>query len=231
MITKRRYPWYAEQTWRNIFFFHWPVDPIVLEKYIPKPLRLDIFAGKAWVSVVIFTAINSRFRNLPLWTSVPPVTQINFRTYVYPTIPEEKGVFFLSIQLNQFLAALSGKRFFNLPFQYVNMLLYQRKDTVKITCNDADLLRVCYKNQGELEEDGLKNFLMERYCIWNVKGNHIIKIPISHPKWTVQKLKTDVKRNELFVNFNLPRMESTTYYCHNKHAKLYPYEKFGIFEN
>src|SRR5690625_1084159 len=207
MITKRKYPWYAEQTWRNIFFFHWPVDPIVLQKYIPKPLILDVFAGKSWVSVVIFTAIHSRFRNMPLWTSVPPVTQINFRTYVYPTIPVEKCVFFLCILLNHFLAALGGERLFNLPFQYVNILTDQFKDEVKITCNDEELLRFCYKNQEELEGDRLKDFLTERYCIWNVKGNQIIKIPISHSKWTVQKLNTDVKENELFVNFNLPQIK------------------------
>src|SRR5690625_858451 len=92
-------------------------------------------------------------------------------------------------------------------------------------------LHIQYENIGEIANDSLKNFLMERYCIWNVRGKQIIKVPISHSKWTVQKLETDVKKNELFVNLKLPFTKPITYYCHDKHAKLYPFEILAIFEN
>src|SRR5690625_1573099 len=179
MIIKRKYPWFAEQTWRNIFFFHWPVSPNSLERYIPKPLQLDLFAGKAWVTVVVFFATDSRFRYLPKGTNLPPITQINFRTYVSPRISEEKGVFFLSIRLAHLLGALGGKSIFNLPFQYADVSMYHDASTVKISSNKSEknLLNVHYKSKKELTNNQLAPFLIERYCIWNVKGKQMIKIP------------------------------------------------------
>jgi len=230
MIIKRKFPWFAEQTWCNIFFFHWPVDPITLQKYIPKPFQLDLFAGKAWVTVVVFSATNSRFCQMPKWSSIRPVTQINVRTYVSPRTSEEKGVFFLSIHLNHFIAAVGGRSLFHLPFHYVNVMQQHHSQSIKIISpnNNSKLLNVHYKNKNKLNDNGLAKFLIERYCIWNVKGNKIIKIPISHSKWSVQEIETDVKENELFVSLNLPRSKPIAYYCPSKHAKLYPYEKFGL---
>jgi len=228
---KRKYPWFAEQTWRNIFFFHWPVESGIIKKFIPEPFQLDLFAGKAWLSVVVFSATNSRFRQMPNGLTIPPVTQINFRTYVYPRGSVEKGVFFLSIHLNHIIAALGGKFLFNLPFQYVNVALQQNEQSLKIISPKSNLLNVHYKNKNTLTDNQLAQFLTERYCIWNVKGKQIIKIPISHSKWTVQKLETDVKENELFVALNVPRVNPITYFCQSKHAKLFPFEQVGLMKN
>src|SRR5690625_4724712 len=112
MIEKRKYPYFAKQTWREIFFFNWSVEESMLAPYIPKSFKLDLFDSKAWITLVLFKAINSRFRAFPSWTSFSQVTQMNVRTYVYSKASQEKGVYFLSISLNSLLAALGGKSFF-----------------------------------------------------------------------------------------------------------------------
>src|SRR5690625_104907 len=186
MIEKRKYPYFAEQTWQGIFFFNWPVEQTVLSQYIPEPFKLDLFAGRAWITLVLFQASNSRFRSFPGWTFYPLVTQMNLRTYVYSKSSQEKGVYFLSISLNSLLATLGGKSMFRLPFQYKNVYMKKTNDHVSVIHANENLLQFSYELK-EVIDIKLAEFLTERYCIWNVKGKKIIKIPILHPKWTVQQ--------------------------------------------
>ena len=43
------------QTWNDLLFAHWAVDPQVLRAAIPKVLELDTYERRAWLSVVPFT--------------------------------------------------------------------------------------------------------------------------------------------------------------------------------
>lgn|SRR5690625_143201 len=226
MIEKRKYPYFAEQTWRDIFFFNWPVDDSVLAPHIPKPFKLDLYARQAWITLVLFKATNSRFRVFPSWTSFPQVTQMNVRTYVYSKASQEKGVYFLSISLSSMLAKLGGKNIFWLPFRYKNV--HMEKTNGQVVVNDVteNLLKFFYQ-LTDVEEVNLAEFLTERYCIWNVKGKKLIKIPILHPKWTVQKCITEETETKLFTQLKLPRITPLTYYCEEQHAQLFPYEKCG----
>ncbi len=230
MIVKRKYPYFAKQTWRSIFFFNWPVQPQRLSPYIPKPFKLDLYKDKAWMTMVLFRATNSRFRHFPQWTAIPPLTQMNLRTYVYSDESLEKGVYFLSIHLKQLLATFGGKYLFHLPFLYDDIHLEKNRHHVTVCRSGENILNFSYE-MGDIVADSLTNFLIERYCIWNVKGNQLIKIPISHPKWTVQKCFTEVTETKLFNELKLPRFTPLIYYCREKHARLYPFETYGYIRH
>src|SRR5699024_8312268 len=112
MITKRKYPYVAEQLWTDVLFLHWPVSPQVIRSFVPKPLQINTFDGNAWVSIVVFQAKNSHVRGLPTWTSFPSVTQINVRTYVSCPQHIERGVYFFSLHVNHFLAVLGARNLY-----------------------------------------------------------------------------------------------------------------------
>ena len=46
---KETKPWIMRQTWHDLLFAHWPVDPDQLRGVIPGELSLDLFDQRAWL--------------------------------------------------------------------------------------------------------------------------------------------------------------------------------------
>src|SRR6266478_4990920 len=71
--------------WRDVLFVHYSIDADVLAPHLP--FELDLFEGRAWLSLVAFT--QARFRpafggRLGEWLMRPVATHgfLNLRTYV-----------------------------------------------------------------------------------------------------------------------------------------------------
>ena len=74
--------WKYYQEWNRAIFLHWEVELSELQKWVPKELEIDLFEGKAWVSVVAFTMEKIRPKNLPPFSLISNFEEINIRTYV-----------------------------------------------------------------------------------------------------------------------------------------------------
>src|SRR5437879_12944232 len=60
-----RAPWVMAQTWEDLVFLHWPMDPDDLRACLPRGLSLDTYRGDAWVSIAPFVFTASRPRGIP----------------------------------------------------------------------------------------------------------------------------------------------------------------------
>src|SRR5437899_1103974 len=83
--------------WREVLFVHFRVDPAVLRPLVP--LELDLYEGRAYVSLVAFT--QARLRPtwggaVTEWLSRPLANHgfLNVRTYVRGG--RERGIYFLA---------------------------------------------------------------------------------------------------------------------------------------
>jgi len=47
--------WKFYQEWNYAIFLHWQVELAELKKFVPKELKIDLFEGKPWISLVAFT--------------------------------------------------------------------------------------------------------------------------------------------------------------------------------
>src|SRR3712207_1445969 len=77
-------PWFRAD-WRDVVFVHYAVDPAVLQPQVP--FDLDLFEGRAWVSLVAFTQTDLRpaVGGAPGAAFMKPVARhefLNLRTYV-----------------------------------------------------------------------------------------------------------------------------------------------------
>lgn len=229
MITKRKFPWFAEQSWVHTLFLHWPITPEALQKHLPESLEVDTYNGSAWVTIVSFHAEDSKLRLSPKWTSLDPVTQVNVRTYVTAPGSNERGVYFFSIHVKHLTAALGAQSLFNLPFQYAQTNMTEKKDeTIIISAKDAGetLFQATYSpSESEVKESSLGTYLAERYCIWNTKGKQLIKIPIKHDAWELFDVDATVETNHL-LPFDVGAVKPEAFYSPFKRTVLYPYENF-----
>ncbi|MEI3607122.1 DUF2071 domain-containing protein [Pseudogracilibacillus sp. SE30717A] len=226
-ISKRKYPWIGEQTWTDTLFLHWPVPVDIIRQYVPSSFEIDTFKGTAWISIVVFNAKKSLIRGMPAFTSFPTVTQINMRTYVYHPDCSERGVYFISLRVNNLLAAIGAQKLFGLPFYRVTNIFKQINSTFFVTSwtEEINKFSLQYTPEDITINDKLAQFLTERYCIWNIHRNQMIKIPIRHSHWNLRKVQVKVLENKLLPFTN--ESNFIAHYCGYKHALLYPYETYN----
>ena len=76
------------QTWRDLVFVHWEVDPAALERLLPPELEPDLFEGKAYVALVPFRMTGIRSVWLPPIPGTAPT-----RSSTSPGIDSATGQF------------------------------------------------------------------------------------------------------------------------------------------
>jgi hypothetical protein len=75
-------PWVMTMRWRDLAFFHWPVEPSLLAPLLPPGLVLATFEGWAWAGVTPFRMEGVRPRALPPVSTLSAFPELNVRTYV-----------------------------------------------------------------------------------------------------------------------------------------------------
>ena len=113
-----RGPWIMAQSWHDLLFAHWPIDPALMRAlmrpYIPAALQIDTFDGQAWIAVVPFRMSGVRLRATPAlpWLSAFP--ELNVRTYV--VADRKPGVWFFSLDARNPVAVAIARAWFHLPY-------------------------------------------------------------------------------------------------------------------
>src|SRR5690625_783184 len=220
------------QSWENILFVHWPIDERVLRPLVPKPFKINKWDGSAWLSAVAFTAKNTRLRKTPSLMAYPDFAQLNLRTYV--NFGKEEGIFFLSIQSNDPFIVKTGK-VAGLPFEAGKIdWQFKNHETVLHCLNDQKdrNLSLSYKGSHlpfNPMRESLDHFLTEKYCIWMIKGKNILKLPISHLPWTLQRVDVEIMEESLISQFISMNEKPVAHYSRFMTAYVHPYERFGIY--
>src|SRR5262245_50879401 len=83
------------QTWHDLAFLHWRLEPSQLRPLVPEPLAIDTFDGSAWVAVTPFWMSGVTLRGLPALPGLSTFPELNVRTYVQ--LGGRPGVWFFSL--------------------------------------------------------------------------------------------------------------------------------------
>ena len=108
--------------WRNIAVLTYAVDTSVLERHLPKGLRLDLWKGQALVSLVGFQFLDTRVLDLrvPFWASFP---EVNLRFYVCRETAEgeRRGVVFIKEIVPYYAVAATARGLYNENYFHLPM--------------------------------------------------------------------------------------------------------------
>src|SRR3954452_19710485 len=102
------------QTWNDLLFAHWPVDPDALREHIPEQIPLDTFDGSAWIGVTPFLVSGMRARLTLPTPGLARFPEINVRTYA--TIDGKSGIWFFSLDAASRLAVEVARRVYRVPY-------------------------------------------------------------------------------------------------------------------
>lgn len=181
--------------WTNALFIHWEIPAEELQSEVP--YKLDLFDGRAFVSVVLFTmrgmrpARSGRIGRL-LFAPAREQRFLNFRTYVRHG--NETGIYFLAEWISHGLCAALGRPLYGLPYHWGRHTFHLPPGHTKFSGRVTDRRRgesFAWESRFSIANSpwrtcpggSLDEFLLERYTAFNSAGHRRRLFHIRHPKW------------------------------------------------
>lgn len=225
--------WKWRQTWCDLLFAHWPIPTAELKPYVPRPLKIQEYAGTSWVGIIPFRmegVMHRPFPDLPWISSFP---EINVRLYV--EYEDKPGVWFLSLDASNSLAVWAARRFFYLPYYRaeINIENCGRRCHYKSHRKGKKpaAFQGIYEPDSEpyeAESGSLEHWLTERYCLYaqSPKGG-VYRSEVHHLPWPLQKAKAEFITNKMLNSFNitLPAESPLLHYAERLNVVIWPPEK------
>jgi uncharacterized protein YqjF (DUF2071 family) len=197
--------------WVDVVFMHFEVDAARLGREVP--VELDLWEGKALVTLVAFTQQRLRPRwggRLSEWMSGPVGEHefLNVRTYV--RVGGERGIYFLAEWIPNALARVIGPRLYGLPYRLGRLRYCVDEEGGCVTGDvrgagrgvgrfvfaarvDADQV-VSEAQMGTRDE-----FLLERYAAFTYRHGVLRRFRIAHERWPWVRAKCVIEENSLLA--------------------------------
>jgi len=228
---KPKFPWLVSQHWENVLFLHWSVPVEELQIHIPKILDLELFNGQAWIGIVLFKVKRFRPHFLPPIPIFSSFNEINVRTYV--NYKGKPGVYFFTLDTDSRLTVNMAKLFYSLPYRLAKIESKMRNRGIEFISNEKssrqsiERFKCVYKPDSPVyysQKGTLDYWLTERYCLWAMKRDRLIRVDIQHKKWGLQEVKATIEMNSLasFLPCSIFEAEPYAHFSREKQAFLWP---------
>lgn len=212
-------PWLFSQSWNDLLFAHFAVDPPTLRRLVPEALTLDLYDGVAWLTVSPCCASHVRPSGVPPLPGLSYFPQVNLRTYV--TMEDKPGqskpgLFYFSVDAANLSAVWFARIFFRIPYwhaaiQISGATIHARNPAEHIHFRSSRLhgpaassgpakFDVIYSPQSEAERarhGSLDEFLTERYCVYSWNRRRYYRAEIHHQPWALQRASLEIRANSM----------------------------------
>ena len=199
------------QTWHDLLFAHWPIDPMVLRPLVPHQLTLDLFQGGCWIGVVPFRMSHIHARYFPPLPGLSAFPELNVRTYV--TLENKPGVYFFSLDAANLTAVWAARTFYRLPYFHADMSCKDDKDSIIYSSSrrrEAADFRGRYRPAKPVEPalpGTLEHWLTERYCLYTTAGSKVFRAEVHHRPWPLQAAEARIEINTVAKAAGIPEFD------------------------
>ncbi|MFO0630215.1 MAG: DUF2071 domain-containing protein [Polyangiales bacterium] len=209
--------WLMYQTWSDLLFLSWPVDPVALRPFVPASLELDLRDGKAWVSVIAFQMSDVRFFGAVSVPGTGNFPELNLRTYV--RFKGNPGVYFLAINADALLASAVARTLFQMPYLEAETRLAREGErlTFEMVQRRAELAEaVSFRAAWTPVEDpfvalpgSLEEYLTERYDLFvEDRDGVMFRGKIRHRPWQLWRADARIDFNTVLSGRGIPSAEA-----------------------
>lgn len=199
------------QTWHDLLFAHWPMDPAVMRSLVPSALPLDTYEGRCWIGVVPFHMSHIHARGLPPFPGISTFPEINVRTYV--TLDGKPGVYFFSLDAASRLAVWAARTFYHLPYFHAGMAAHAEEGWIVYSSRrfaGSAEFRGRYRPLRPVEfrvKGSLEHWLTERYCLYTTHAGHVYRAEIHHQPWPLQDAECEIETNSMVEAAGIPALQ------------------------
>lgn len=228
-------PIVMKQDWTHLLFLHWEFPAHVIQQKLPKNLYLDTYKGKAYLGLVPFFMEKIRPAYLPCVPGLSWFQELNLRTYVYDKYGRP-GVWFFTLDCNQWLAVNLARKLFHLPYNHAKMtFLFKDKEVHYTSQRQGDDIEQVFKypdqpNAPNIAQIGsLEFFLLERYRLFSKRNNgEIYQGLVSHQPYKFEKITISQYSTQLFSLCDFPPPETppvSSIIANNVSVNIHPLKK------
>ncbi|MBK1831997.1 DUF2071 domain-containing protein [Verrucomicrobiaceae bacterium R5-34] len=183
------------QRWAHLLFLHWEIDADSIQRTLPAGLTVDTHDGSAFLGVVPFFMQRVRPVFCPPLPGLSWFQELNLRTYVYDR-QGRPGVWFYSLDCNQWLAVKLARTLFNLPYQHARMSSLKQEGQLKYQSQrHGDEVNQLFQYPAQLtrsavaEPGSLEFFLLERYRLFSAdRTGGLYQGQVSHTPYQYQEV-------------------------------------------
>lgn len=192
--------------WENLAMVTYEVDPEILRPHCPIGTEVDLYNGKAYVSLVGFQFKDTRIKGIKALFH-QNFLELNLRFYVKGTVRETgetlHGVVFIKETASRFLASLTARLLFGEPFETKRMAHLLGRHGAAYSIFDKGDWRsmLVYADRHSTnyirpKPDGLMSFLIDRKLAFAKKkwrrGTDVYVISREN-KWRFVKGQAEVR--------------------------------------
>lgn len=182
------------QSWLDLTFVHWAVDPDAVAPLLPAGTRPDQFGGTSYVGLVAFRMHRIGWLGLPGLPYLGSFPETNVR--LYSVGPDgRRGVVFRSLEASRLVPVLAARWGFRLPYVWAKMAVHRDDGTLTYTSQRrwpgprwATSRLTVRVGEPVPEPSDLEHFMTARWGLhatWH--GHRPIYVPNEHPRWSLYR--------------------------------------------
>lgn len=189
--------------WNNLLMLNYEVDPEILKPYLPPVTELDLWQGKALVSMVGFLFKNTRVFGVK-WPMHVDFEEVNLRFYVKYFDGKEwkRGAVFISELVPRRVISVIANSLYNEPYRALPM----RHSITPVDANHTEYLyewmlkgkwnklgAVVNNQKSAIKPGSAEDFIFEHYWGYNkLRDNSTLEYQVEHVSWQINEVKTAV---------------------------------------
>jgi len=188
-------PTLLTQSWLDLAFLHWALDPAEVAPLLPPGTVPDTFDGATYVGLVAFRMHRVGWFRLPGVPYLGSFPETNVRLY---SVDEHgrRGVVFRSLDASRLLPVAVGRWAFGLPYVWSGMSVRRDGDTVSYRsrrrwpgprgARSALAVRI---GERVAEPTALEHFLTARWALHTPFLGRARYLPNVHPRWPLHRAR------------------------------------------
>jgi uncharacterized protein YqjF (DUF2071 family) len=179
------------QTWADLTFLHWRVDPALVAPLLPAGTTPDLHDGATWVGLVPFRMVDAGIGRGPAVPWLGTFAETNVRLY---SVDEtgRRGVVFRSLEASRLAVVIGARLTFGLPYTWARMTVRQAHGTISYETSRrlpgprGAGGRVVIRPGGAVVADPLATFLTARWGLHTRWLGHTLFVPNHHEPWPLR---------------------------------------------
>jgi uncharacterized protein len=195
---------FLKANWKNIVMANYALEPNILKPYIPKGVELDLYNGKAYVSLVGFMFKNTKLFNVPI-PYLGTFEEINLRFYVLRKEGNKikRGVVFINETIPYKLVAWMANKLYKehyttIPTKHAITITENKKEIIYqwLKDNKWNSMQLETTTSNETMKDGsFEQFIFEHYYGYTkINENATEEYRLQHPSWKINTIRTAILR-------------------------------------
>ena len=181
------------QTWADLAYVHWAVDPERVAPLLPRGTRPDVLGGSTFVGLIPFVMRRAGFGRGPAIPWLGDFLETNVRLY---SVDDQgrHGVVFRSLETDRLAVSLGARLAFATPYTWARMSLEREGDVLDYrtrrrwpTPRGAGGRVVVRRGAVIDEPDELSVFLSARFGLHTRHLGRTWWVPNTHAPWVLRE--------------------------------------------